>query len=54
MTIFILIQLLLPLILIGWLAFVPPRNLLGMGIQSLVTAIALVAIATMGIWIFPP
>ncbi|MEA5471945.1 M23 family metallopeptidase [Spirulina sp. 06S082] len=44
----------MPSILIGWLAFVPSRNLLGMGIQSLVTAIALVAIATMGIWIFPP
>lgn len=54
MTIFILIQILLPLILIGWLAFLPSRNLLGMGIQFLVTAIALVAIARMGIWIFPP
>jgi hypothetical protein len=54
MTIFILIQVLLPLLLIGWLAFLPPRNLLGIGIQSLVTAIALVAIARMGIWIFPP
>ncbi|WP_263970520.1 hypothetical protein [Leptolyngbya sp. KIOST-1] len=41
MTILILIQILVPLLLIGWLAFVPPRNLLGIGIQSLMTAIAL-------------
>lgn len=54
MTIFILIQILFPLILIGWLAFAPPHNLLGIGIQSLMTAIALVAIARMGIWVFPP
>lgn len=54
MTILILIQILVPLLLIGWLAFVPPRNLLGIGIQSLMTAIALVAIARMGIWVFPP
>lgn len=40
MTIFILIQVLFPLVLIGWLAFAPPHNLLGMGIQSLMTAIA--------------
>ncbi len=54
MTIFILLQILFPLVLIGWLAFAPPHNLLGIGVQSLVTAIALVAIARMGIWVFPP
>ncbi|MEQ8756666.1 MAG: M23 family metallopeptidase [Coleofasciculus sp. G1-WW12-02] len=54
MTILILIQILFPLVLIGWLAFLQPRNLLGMGVQALVTAIALVAIARMGIWVFPP
>ena len=54
MTILILVQILLPLVLIGWLAFAPSRNLLGIGIQSLVTAIALVAIARMGIWVFLP
>jgi len=54
MTILILIQILFPLVLIGWLAFWPPRNLMGMGVQALVTAIALVAIARMGIWVFPP
>lgn len=40
MTVLILIQILVPLILIGWLAFVPPHNLLDIGIQSLMTAIA--------------
>ncbi len=54
MTILILIQILLPLVLIGWLAFWPPQNLIGMGVQALVTAIALVAIARLGIWVFPP
>jgi hypothetical protein len=54
MTVFILIQILFPFVLIGWLAFAPPRNLLGIGIQSLVTVVALIAIARMGIWVFPP
>jgi Peptidase family M23 len=47
-------QIVLPLALIGWLAIAPPHNLLGVSLQALVTAIALFAIARMGVWIFPP
>lgn len=50
----IVAQFLLPLILIAWLAIAPPRNLLGVLLQALVTAIALFAIARMGVWVFPP
>ncbi len=48
------LQLILPLALIVWLGIMPPRNLLGIVIQALVTAIALFAIARMGVWLFPP
>jgi Peptidase family M23 len=47
-------QILLPLGLIAWLAIAPPHNLLGISLQALVTAIALFAIARMGVWMFPP
>jgi hypothetical protein len=47
-------QILLPLALIAWLAIAPPRNLLGISLQAVVTAIILFAIARMGVWIFPP
>jgi Peptidase family M23 len=50
----ILAQLVLPLALILWLAIAPPLNLIGVVIQTLVTAIALFAIARMGVWVFPP
>jgi hypothetical protein len=50
----ILAQIILPLALIAWLAIAPLRNLLGFWLQALVTAVALLAIARMGIWIFPP
>jgi alkylation response protein AidB-like acyl-CoA dehydrogenase len=54
MTILILAQTLVPLSLLGWLAFVPPRNRLGLGMQALMTAIAMVALARLGVWVFPP
>jgi hypothetical protein len=50
----ILAQILLPLALIVWLAIASPRNLLGVSLQALVTAMVLLAIARMGVWIFPP
>jgi Peptidase family M23 len=53
-TSLILVQILLPLVLIGGFAIAPPRNLLGISLQALVTAIALLAIARMGVWVFPP
>lgn len=54
MTFVILAQLLLPLAAIAGLAIAPPRNLLGVSLQALITAIFLSAIARMGVWVFPP
>ncbi len=48
------IQIVLPLILIAGLAIAPPRNRLGFSLQALVTAMTLVAIARLGVWMFPP
>ena len=42
----------IPLVLISWLAIAPPCNLLSMSLQSLVTAIILLAIARIRIWSF--
>ncbi|MDX2239989.1 MAG: M23 family metallopeptidase [Leptolyngbyaceae cyanobacterium bins.302] len=50
----IVAQILLPLSLIAWIAIAPSRNLLGIALQALVTAMALFAIARMGVWVFPP
>lgn len=50
----IVAQIVLPLVLITWLAIAPPRSLLEVPLQALVTAIALFAIARMGVWVFPP
>lgn len=50
----IVAQIVLPLVLIAWLAITPPRNLMGVSLQALVTAITLFVIARMGVWIFPP
>jgi hypothetical protein len=50
----ILAQILLPLALIVWLGIAPPRNLLGVSLQSLATVTILLAIARMGVWVFPP
>lgn len=48
------LQIVLPLLLIAGLAISPPRNRLGFFLQALVTAITLVAIARLGVWMFPP
>jgi Peptidase family M23 len=54
MIFLILLQLVVPLALIAWIAIAPLRNLLGFSLQAFVTAIALFAIARMGVWVFPP
>ncbi|WGV25655.1 M23 family metallopeptidase [Halotia branconii] len=48
------LQIVLPLVLIAWLAIAPSHNLLGVSLQALVTALTLFAIARMGVWVFPP
>ena len=54
MTTLFLLQLALPLVLIGWLASAPPRTLAGLCIQVSATAAALWAMALLGIWLLPP
>lgn len=49
-----LLQAIMPLAIIGWLAFAPPRSAIGFWTQALSIAIALVAISLTGIWTFPP
>lgn len=49
-----LLQAIVPLAIIGWLAFAPPRSAIGFWTQALSIAIALVAISLTGIWTFPP
>jgi Peptidase family M23 len=50
----ILAQIILPLVLITGLAIAPLPNLLGIWVQTFVTAITLFAISRMGVWVFPP
>ena len=54
MTTLFLLQLALPLVLIGWLASAPPRTLAGLCIQASASAAALWAMALLGIWLLPP
>ena len=49
-----LLQSVLPLVLIAWLGFAPPRNVAGFWIQALAIGVALVAISCVGIMSFPP
>jgi hypothetical protein len=53
MTLYLL-QSIVPLFLIGWLAFAPPRSVVGFWAQALAISIGLVAIGMTGIWAFPP
>jgi hypothetical protein len=48
------LQIVLPFVLIAWLAIAPPHNFLGVSLQAFVTALTLFAIARMGVWVFPP
>ena len=54
MTTLFLVQLALPLILIGWMALAPQRTLFGFWIQFIASAAALWAMALLGIWLLPP
>lgn len=49
-----LIQLLLPLALLLWLAFLPAHHILGRILQSAGTAALLLALHLAGLWIMPP
>jgi len=54
MLIFYLLQTILPLVLIAWLALAPPRSVAGVWMQVLATGAGLLAIGLTGIWLFPP
>jgi Peptidase family M23 len=54
MMILYLLQAIVPIVLIVWLAFAPPGNTLGFWIQVIATALGLIAISYIGIWFFPP
>lgn len=49
-----LLQTIVPLILITWLALAPPRSTAGFWTQALATGVGLLAISMTGIWAFPP
>lgn len=54
MRIVFALQLIVPLALIAWLALAPPSNRASLWTQIAATALALLAIALAGIWLFPP
>jgi Peptidase family M23 len=54
MLILYLIQTILPLVLIAWLAIFPPRSTVGFWTQSIAIGLTLVALSFVGIWAFPP
>ena len=54
MTTLFLVQLALPLAMIGWVALAPPRTLFGFCIQVIASAAALSAVTLLGIWLLPP
>ena len=49
-----ILQLVLPLILLGLVVILPSRSLLGFAVQILATAILLLAASLAGIWMLPP
>lgn len=54
MTTIFLLQGVLPLLLIAWLLVAPPRARLAFWLQFSATAVALWALALLGIWLLPP
>ncbi len=54
MTTIFLIQLALPLALMGWMVLAPPRTRIGFWIQVVASMAALYAMALLGIWLLPP
>jgi Peptidase family M23 len=49
-----LIQSLLPVVLVAWLAIFPPRSLVSFWVQSIAIGMTIVALSFVGIWTFPP
>ena len=49
-----LVEALLPIILIAWLAIWPPRSAIAFWVQSIAIGMTLLALSFVGIWTFPP
>jgi hypothetical protein len=54
MTLVYVLQTAIPLIMILWIAILPPRNLTGFWMLALAAALITFAAARLGIWVFPP
>lgn len=50
----IVLQFVLPLALIAWLAFAPPADTIGVVVQIVATGLVLLALAWTGMWMVPP
>jgi hypothetical protein len=49
-----LLQAIVPLVLVAWLAIAPPRSTVGFWVQAIAAGLAFVSIGMVGIWTFPP
>ena len=54
MLVIFALQLIVPLVLLGWIAFVAPRSALGFCVQSAATLAVLIAAGLTGLWLLPP
>ena len=54
MTSVFLLQLVLPLLVVTWLAFAPLKSKFGFFCQAVGTAVGLFGLALTGLWLFPP
>ena len=54
MMILFIMQLVVPLLLVGWFIMRPQRTLVAYGVQLIAFLLLLVATARVGMWLFPP
>lgn len=54
LAVFLLLQLALPLGIIAWVLWAPARSRVGFGVQLAATALILLALARLGLWVVPP
>lgn len=54
MMVIYVLQTLLPLTLVLWMALLPPRNLAGFWLLSVAAALLILIVALQGVWVFPP
>jgi hypothetical protein len=54
MIVIYVLQTLLPLALVLWMALLPPRNLAGFWLLSLAAALLILMAGLQGVWVFPP